>query len=157
MSARPSIHTTLLAVAREMGKRSTCSRASVGAILARDTRIIESGYNGAPAGLPHCNHECTCPDWWTDLEHSADCHSLAPCTTATHAEANAIAAAARHGIALAGATLYVTLAPCLACARLVVAAGVINVYFGTVYRSNEGLELLSLAGIKTYQFQGAPE
>ena len=145
--SRPPIHRVLMDVARTMARRSTCSRAQVGAVLARDTRIIGSGYNGAPAGLPHCNHDCTCPVWWSDYEHADDCASMQPCEIAVHAEANAIAAAARFGVALEGSALYVTLAPCLNCARLLVSAGVTEVYYGETYRSTDGLDLLRQADI----------
>lgn len=138
--------------------RSTCDRAHVGAVIARDGRIIVTGYNGAPAGLPHCDHTCTCPKesavyeipWTQQPEgniHRDNCPASGPCTTATHAEINAVAFAARHGLATGGAQLFVTMAPCRPCARTVINAGLSAVYYHTPYRDMSGVELLQQAGI----------
>jgi dCMP deaminase len=134
--------------AREWSTRSTCSRLHVGAVLARDTRIIATGYNGAVAGMPHCDHTCRCPAVMvTSGDHAAVCGLITPCTLSVHAEANALAFAARYGVATLGAHLYVTHAPCAPCARLLVNAGVAGVWYGERYRSHEGLDLLTAAGI----------
>src|SRR5687767_4618485 len=106
----------LMNVAREMARRGTCSRQRVGAVVARDGRILTSGYNGSPRGMLHCVH----PPGETSHVRGVDAPT---CTLAVHAEANAVAFAARHGIALDGATLYTTLSPCVPCAQLVVNAG----------------------------------
>lgn len=123
---------TLMSMAVTMGRRSTCSRAQVGVLLvSKDRRILGSGYNGAPAGMPHC-------------AHGAD---EAGCEVAVHAEANAIAYAARHGVRLDGAELVTTLDPCAACARLVISAGLSVVWSGAQYRAQQGVQLLNAAGI----------
>lgn len=127
---RPSIHVVLLQTAEVMAQRATCSRLSVGAVLARDTRIVATGYNGAPAGMTHCTH--------SDDES---------CGVSVHAEANAIAFAARYGVSTAGSTLYVTHAPCRDCSKLVINAGVSQVYYGRRYRDDSGLDLLAAAGV----------
>lgn len=150
---RPSIHQTLMEVAKVMSQRSTCSRAQVGAVIARDTRIVESGYNGSPAGLEHCNHACTCPDYWDDSEHSVECKSLEPCELSTHAEANAIAVAAKHGTRTDGTTMYVTLSPCINCAKLIINAGIAAVVYDRIYRETSGLDLLKLAKVETVAVQ----
>lgn len=128
---RPTIHQVLLEAAETFAQRSTCSRLNVGAVIAKDSRIISTGYNGVPAGLPHCEHDGT--------EES--------CGKAVHAEANAIAFAARNGISTEGATLYVTHSPCLDCAKLIINAGISTVYYRTPYRTQDGIELLSKVGI----------
>jgi dCMP deaminase len=119
-----------MTVAELVGSLGTCSRASVGALLVKSGRCISWGYNGAPPGQPHCAH--------TRDE---------PCTNATHAEANALAFAARQGISTEGATLYVTLSPCAVCARLLIAAGVSKVVSKHEYHDVTGLMILREAGV----------
>lgn len=123
-----------MGVARLMAERSTCQRAHVGAVIAREGRILTTGYNGAPAGMPHCNHRPT------DLEGG--------CKNAVHAEANAVAYAARYGINLMSSTLYTTLTPCLACAQLVINAGVTRAISSSIYRDMMGVNLLRDAGLE---------
>ena len=72
------------------------------------------------------------------------------CRNATHAEANALAFAARQGISTDGGTLYVTVSPCNVCARLLIAAGIVSVWYDEEYRDRRGLELLEEAGIKCH-------
>lgn len=140
-------------VALAWSEQSTCSRMSVGCVIALDGRTLSSGFNGAPRGMPHCNHECTC-DPETRQEwpgHHDDCHTGPDSCVAVHAEANAIAFAARHGIALLGSTLYTTLTPCVKCAQLIVNAGIASVVWRTVYRDVAGLDLVVASGISTRQ------
>jgi dCMP deaminase len=152
--SRRSRDAVLMDTAHVFASRSTCSRAQVGAVIARNGRIIVTGYNGAPSGLPHCTHICDCdqhPVLLTEPEpvgHHPDCAANAlGCVTATHAEANAVAFAARHGVATEGAALYVTMAPCAACARIVINAGLIFVRYDATYRDMSGVRLLIEAGI----------
>lgn len=137
---RPSMDHTLMDMAVVMARRGTCSRASVGVVVAREGRVLTTGYNGAPRGLKHCLHP---PD-----ETSASRDAEAPtCTLAVHAEANAVAFAARHGIALAESALYTTLSPCIPCAQLIVNAGIRSVYVDVPYRNLSGVRLLNEAAI----------
>lgn len=119
--------------------RSTCTRAQVGCVIAREGRVLVNGYNGAPAGMPHCKH----PDGQQSVAGSTGCG------IAVHAEANAIAYAARYGIALANSEMYTTLSPCVMCAMLIINAGVKLVYAAQIYRDPAGVELLGAAGIYT--------
>lgn len=136
----------LLQMAEHVALRGTCSRYQVGVVLAKEGRVLVTGYNGAPAGLPHCEHECTCHQ--IDFEaHSETCAARPGCPVAVHAEANAIAYAARLGIALEGASLYCSLSPCVSCAQLIINAGVRQVFFRSCYRITESLELLNEVGI----------
>lgn len=141
-------------VALAWAEQSTCSRMSVGCVVALDGRTLSSGFNGAPRGMPHCDHECTC-DVTSDYEgtdiHEDDCHIGPDSCVAVHAEANAVAFAARHGIALLGSTLYTTLTPCVKCAQLIVNAGVARVVWRTIYRDVAGLDLVVASGISTQQ------
>lgn len=132
---RPSKDETLLRVAWVMAEQGTCSRLQVGAVIAQDTRPISTGWNGAPAGRPHCRHD----------------GSELRCTVAIHAERNAIGYAAREGIATGGATLYVTHAPCLDCASVVQAAGIVRVVYAKAYGSSAGVCWLLDAGVRVEQ------
>jgi dCMP deaminase len=163
---RRSREAVLMDTAHVFASRSTCSRAQVGAVIARDGRIIVTGYNGAPSGLPHCDHTCTCPKEspvyevpWVQrpeggFHRPEGCPEVDPCITATHAEANAVAFAARHGVATEEAELFVTMAPCIACARIVVNAGLSTVYYDTPYRDMSGAELLLKAGLRVHDPKG---
>lgn len=119
---RPSIHDTMMATANAWAARSTCSRLSVGAVLARDGMVLSTGYNGAPRGLPHCEH----------LPGAEE-----RCKTAVHAEMNALIQAAYHGQSTNDATLYVTHEPCLACSGPIINAGVKEVRFEIYYPVRE--------------------
>lgn len=112
-------------------KRSTCLRGNVGCVIVQDRRIVASGYNGAPPGMEHCT-KVGCGD-----EAGG-----AGCQRSIHAEANALAFAARHGVPVEGATLYCTHGPCLRCAQLMASAGIHRVYYRKPYRTTEGLQLL---------------
>lgn len=116
------------------GRRSTCTRADVGAVIvADDNRVIATGYNGAPAGLPHCI------DLGCDVE---DNH----CVRTIHAEENAIFSAARLGISTKGCDIYITLAPCRRCAGAIIAAGLREVHYPAgEMRGVEGLHVLTAA------------
>jgi len=124
---------TLMEIAQITAKRGTCNRLQVGAVISRDGRIISQGYNGPPSGLPHCNHR---PDDPT------------PCDRAVHAEMNAIAFAARHGVATDNAQLTVTHMPCINCAKAIINAGIIEVVFLEPYRDHSGVELLAAATVR---------
>ena len=107
-------------IAFTVAQRSTCDRAHVGAVLVRDRRMLTTGYNGAPAGLPHCD----------DVGHLlVDGH----CVRTLHAEQNAIIQAALHGVGTQNATAYVTHQPCLNCAKMLINAGVRRVIYAGNY------------------------
>lgn len=136
---RPSIHTTLTRIAFEMAQRSTCSRQHNGAIIAREGRILSSGYNGVPRGMTHCVHESN------ERSETDDSNQRTGCPLSVHAEANAVAFAARSGVALENSLIYVTTAPCLACAQLIINAGIVEVIAARRYRLTEGVDLLQRA------------
>jgi dCMP deaminase len=129
--------------------RSTCERAQVGVVIARDGRVLATGYNGAPAGLPHCDHS---GDDFESLQDAAGGliarHPVYPgCQTSVHAEANAVAYAARYGVALHDSELYTTYSPCLACAQIIINAGVTRVVALKEYRITAGIDLVRAAGL----------
>ncbi len=139
---RPSPETTFLDAAEVFARRGTCSRAQVGCVIVDEhQRVVATGYNGALPGARHCSHVEETVDTYdgatlvhvertgkyTDMEHGH-------CSNALHAEANAIAHAAAAGVALRGATAYVTHAPCRPCYQLLRAAGVVGIVYRSAYR-----------------------
>lgn len=151
---RPGIDTTLMGTALLWEARSTCDRNHVGCVIAKDGRAIGTGYNGAPAGMPHCDHQEDLapyipfrlrPVGVPDLPESPLTRG---CRVAIHAEANAIAYAARHGVSVQGATAYTTLSPCYDCSKLMIAAGLQRVVYNRSYRDPAGIDLLKRAGIE---------
>lgn len=126
-----------LEVALALAGMGTCSRAKVGSLIVLDRRIISTGYNGVPSGFPHC-------------EHSGD----DSCKSAVHAEANAIAFAAKHGLKIQDSTLWTTLSPCYTCATLILNSGITRVRFLDQYRDPTGIDLLKGAGLTVERYIG---
>jgi dCMP deaminase len=137
---RPSWDEYFMNIAKAVASRSTCSRRSVGALVVREKRILATGYNGAPAGLRHCDH--------TGGGDMRDGH----CARSTHAEQNAIVQAARHGTMIDGATVYCTAQPCLTCAKLLVNAGVKRVVYDGDYPDELAVSILHEADIALDRF-----
>lgn len=139
----------LMQIAQITARRSTCDRKHVGAIIARDGRILTSGYNGAPAGMAHCNHSSDNQDIVTGTgDILIKKTTVEGCTRAVHAEANAIAYSARYGIDVSNSDLFTTLSPCLACAQLIVNSGISRVVCLELYRDIIGVRLLHDAGLE---------
>lgn len=104
--------------------RSTCTRLAVGATIVRDRRVISAGYNGSVSGDVHCS----------DLECKiVDGH----CIRTVHAEANAILQCAKFGVSTEGAAIYVTHFPCLQCSKVIIQAGIKNLYYLKDYNNSE--------------------
>ena len=136
---RPDWHEYFMAVAKLISTRSTCNSRPTGAILVRDRHILATGYNGSPPGAPHClghlNPDGT-PFCYSRHMGAGEGDKYNYCRS-SHAEANAVAQAARLGIAVEGATVYTTLAPCYICTKLLAAARVREVYFEHDYESSD--------------------
>jgi dCMP deaminase len=124
-----------MAIGRVVATRSTCDRKHVGAVMVRDRMILATGYNGSIRGLPHCDD---------DGHMMEDGH----CVRTVHAEANAIVQAARNGIRLEAADIYVTASPCFGCFKLIANAGVKRIVFGEFYRDQRIFELSKTLGIE---------
>lgn len=137
---RPNRDQVLMEVAKAYAQRSTCLRRQVGAVIGVDGRVLSSGYVGAPPGLPHCTPEVCSPE--------------VPCTRTIHAEANAIAWAARTGTGTEGAVLYTTVSPCHDCAKLIIASGIRKVVFLSEYRDTEPLDFLEKAWVVVVKLYG---
>ncbi len=120
---RPSWDEYFMSIAGMVGTRGTCDRGRSGCVIAKDKRILVTGYVGSPAGLPHCDevgHEMH------KVIHD-DGHESMHCIRTIHAEQNALVQAARLGIALEGATVYCKMVPCYVCAKLLMNAGIVEV------------------------------
>ncbi len=120
-----------LRMARIWAENSYCKRRQVGALVVKDHMIISDGYNGTPSGFPN-----VCEEDNKTLPY------------VLHAEANAITKLARSNNNSDGATLYVTAAPCIECAKLIIQSGIKRVIYGEEYRLADGLDLLRQAGIE---------
>lgn len=129
--SRPSWDEYFLKLAASAATRGTCDRKQVGVILVRDKRVLATGYNGSQPGLPHCD----------DVGHLM---IDGGCQRTTHAEANAVAQAARYGTYLEGCTCYSTLSPCLSCYKLLVSAGIARIVCSETYRVSIPEELLTI-------------
>ena len=149
-NTKPSFNLIFMNLATDLAARSHCVRAHVGAVLAKETRIISIGYNGPPAGTHNCDEE------WPDT--GCDRDSKGSCSLALHAEENAILYAVKNGSKIAGSTLYTTLSPCIACARLILSSGIKIVYFKDSYAeykglpSDEGVDFLRRFGVEVIKF-----
>lgn len=118
-------------LASDLAQRSHCVKNQVGAVLTKDTRIISIGYNGPPANTHNCDEEWPHEGCPRDSRNS--------CSLALHAEENAILYAVKNGTQIQGSTLYTTLSPCIACARLILSSGIKEVFFKDSYAAYKGL------------------
>ncbi|MFO0321247.1 MAG: deoxycytidylate deaminase [Bacteroidota bacterium] len=138
-------------LAEKLALRSHCVKAQVGAVLAKDTRIVSLGYNGPPAGTHNCDVE------WPTEGCARD--SKGSCSLALHAEQNAILYAVKNNTSIDGSTLYVTLSPCIACARVIYTTGIKKVFFKNSYAdfkkipSDEGVEFLKKFGVEVIHYK----
>lgn len=139
-------------LAVNLARRSHCIKRHVGAVLTKDTRIISIGYNGPPSGTHNCDEQ------WPDTGCARD--SKGGCSLAIHAEQNAILYAVKNKTSVEGATLYVTLSPCLACARIIYSMRIEKVIYLNSYAehkglsSDEGVDFLEKFGVKVSRYTG---
>jgi len=130
-------------IAHVVAERATCIRRKVGAVLVLDRQILATGYNGAPMGLPHCS-EIGCLRDELGIP-SGERHELC---RGLHAEMNAFLQAARHGIRIDGATLYVTNHPCTLCSKMAINAGVKRVVVASPYPDELASKMLSEGNVE---------
>ncbi len=128
-------------IASRCSEMSHAVRAKVGAVLEKDGAIISHGWNGTPSGDDNsCENEVILGDGSVELVTKS---------IVLHAEENLLTKALRAGICTRGATLYVTLSPCLNCAKLIYGAGIKRVVYGSQYRDNAGVDFLSMRDVLT--------
>lgn len=138
MTDRLSWHQYFMTITRQVAERSTCNRAKVGAVIVRDKNILATGYNGAPAGMPHCTdvgcliYESKTPNG--EVEEN--------CFRTIHAEINAIAQAAKNGAIIREGSIYITHTPCIHCLKVLVNTGIKNIYYEKSYKLHTLDEIL---------------
>lgn len=134
-------------ICRVVAQRSTCTRAGVGAVIVKDRTILATGYNGSPAGMPHCTevgclvYTSTTPDG--EVEEN--------CFRTIHAEINAIAQAAKHGVSIRDSSVYITHSPCIHCLKTLINTGIRRVCYEKPYKLERIEELVRLSGIEITQ------
>lgn len=131
--------------AETFAELSHARRLHVGAIVVKDDRIISIGYNGMPAGWDNNCEEV--------IQHSDDTTSLKTKPEVLHAESNAISKLAKSSESGLGATIFITHAPCLDCAKLIYQSGINSVFYRSSYRSDDGIKFLKQSGVKVEQME----
>jgi dCMP deaminase len=129
-------------IAEQAASRSTCDRKHVGAVIVRDKTILSTGYNGSVRGMPHCD----------DVGHMMENDH---CIATVHAEANAIIQAAKNGVSVNAADIYVTASPCWHCFKLIANSGIKRIFYGEFYRDRHVLDIAKMAGIQLIQVKMA--
>ena len=147
MSARPTWDQYFLTITRQVAERSTCLRAQVGAVIVRDKNILATGYNGSPAGLPHCLevgcliYRSTTPTG--EVEEN--------CFRCIHAEINAIAQAAKNGASIRDGDIYITHTPCIHCFKVLINTGIKRIFYEKPYKLETLAELRQYADVSLEQ------
>jgi dCMP deaminase len=128
---RPSTHVYFMNIAQVVATRATCDRKHVGAVIVRDRRIIATGYNGSPPGMPHCD----------DVGHDiVVTNGRETCVRTVHAEMNAVAQAALYGVSIKDADIYTNTYPCWNCAKSLLSGGIRVVYVDKDYNNDARVE-----------------
>ena len=131
-----------MTLANQVSTRTTCTRRAVGAVIVKDNRILTTGYNGVPSGMEHCGivgclrEKLGVPSG----QRQEICRGL-------HAEQNAIIQAARYGIDISGAKIYINTQPCVTCAKMLINAGITEIIYENPYPDELSLGMLDEAGV----------
>ncbi len=141
--ARPPWDDYFMEIAQLVSRRSTCTRRCVGAVIVKDKHILATGYNGAPSGVRHCS-EVGCLRARLQVA-SGERHELC---RGIHAEQNAIIQAARHGVSIRDGNLYCTNLPCSICAKMIINAGIREIFYLDGYADQMSEEMLTEAGVR---------
>jgi dCMP deaminase len=141
---RPSWDDYFMAVVKIIAARGTCNRLYAGSVLVKDNRIIATGYNGSPPGLPHCD----------DVGHLLE---EGHCVRTIHGEHNSILQAAKQGgTSTDGSTMYTKYSPCIHCTKYIIAAGIKRIVIGKIYRNPSALDMLKEAGVVVDVYKDNP-
>ena len=149
MTDRLSWNQYFMTITRQVAERSTCKRAKVGAVIVRERNILTTGYNGAPAGMPHCT-EVGCLIYKSQTPSG---ETEENCYRTIHAEINAIAQAAKNGTNISGADIYVTHTPCIHCLKVLVNTGVRRIFYEKAYKLHTVQELLTSSQVELEQVE----
>lgn len=153
MDKQYKLDTVFINIAQEIAKLSYCVRAKVGAIIVKSGNIISMGYNGAPSGMENCceDKDYTDAGGWLDeetimeiwpFEDEIGRYRFVTKKETIHAESNAIIKAAKSGLSTDGSTLYLTMSPCIDCAKLILQAGIKRVVYLNEYIDTSGIQFL---------------
>jgi dCMP deaminase len=141
--ARASWDEYFMAIARVVASRSTCDRKFVGSVIVRDKTILSTGYNGSIRGMPHCSEV----GHWMEDGH---------CIATIHAECNAILQAAKNGVAIDGASIYVTASPCWSCFKMIANTGIRRIVYGEFYRDERIFDVAARLAVELVHHQLPP-
>ena len=122
-------------IAKQVASRSTCDRKHVGAVIVKDKMILSPGYNGSIRGMPHCDEV----GHMMENEH---------CVATIHAESNAVLQAAKNGVMIDKAEVYITASPCWPCFKMLANAGIKKIYYGEFYRDERIFDIAKKIGIE---------
>jgi len=122
-------------IAKQVATRSTCSRKHVGAVIVRDKTILSTGYNGSIRGMPHCD----------EVGHMMENDH---CVATIHAESNAVLQAAKNGVMIDKAEVFITASPCWPCFKMLANAGIKKIYYGEFYRDERIFDVAKRLGIE---------
>ena len=153
MSHRASWDEYFMRIAVDVATRATCERKHVGAVIVRDKSILATGYNGSPAGMPHCTevgcliYENKTPAGDVELN----------CFRTIHAEINAIAQAAKNGSSIRDAAIYITHTPCIHCYKVLINTGIQRVCYEKAYKLHTLEELLRVSGVELVEVPLPPQ
>ena len=128
MPERASWDEYFMNIASVVASRSTCPRKFVGAVIVREKTILSTGYNGSIRGMPHCS----------EVGHMME---SGHCVATIHAELNAVIQAARNGVRIEGASIYITASPCWSCFKVLANAGIRRICYGVFYRDERSFEV----------------
>lgn len=123
-----------MSIAKVVSSRSTCDRKHVGAVIVRDRTILSTGYNGSIRGMPHCD----------EVGHMLESDH---CVATIHAEQNAIIHAAKNGVSIDGADIYITASPCWSCFKSIANSGLRRIVYGEFYRDTRIFDVATRLGI----------
>ncbi|MFH1076128.1 MAG: cytidine/deoxycytidylate deaminase family protein [Pseudomonadota bacterium] len=141
--SRPDWETYFMEIAHLVSKRSTCRRRQVGGVLVKEKRVLATGYNGAPSGLKHClDIGCLREDM---AIASGERHELC---RGLHAEQNLIIQAASYGVPIRGSILFCTNLPCSICSKMLINAGIVEIFYAAGYPDNMTEDMLGEANIR---------
>lgn len=145
---RPSWDEYFISMLPMIGSRGTCDRGQIGCVITKDKHILVTGYAGAPAGIAHCDDVGHEMHTVTQEDGAESRH----CIRTAHAEQNAIAQAAKLGVALNGGTLYCKVTPCYTCAKMLINVGIKRIVCAMEYHAGRrSQEIFEEAGIEFVQ------
>ena len=148
---RPNRSEYFMAIAELASLRSTCLSRHVGAVIVKGDNPISFGYNGPAKGVEHCEEKGGCRRRQMPDFASGKYLELCP---AAHAEQNAIAFAARHGISTKGATIYVSTFPCKDCMNSIINSGIETIVYNSSYNANLSSEIAKEANVNVIKYEG---